>query len=182
MAIDPGTYELGPQDGRLTVHTARAGAASKAGHDLVIVVERWSATVDWAADPAKSRLELTADSTSFSVQEGRGGVKPLSDDDRRGIVQTINEKVLKGTPITFRSTAVRPDADDRFRVTGDLELLNGVNLVAFDLTVSDDGRVSATAGVTQSEWGIKPYSALLGALKVADEVQVALDARLRPSS
>ena len=30
--------------------------------------------------------------------------------------------------------------------------------------------------VKQTDWGIKPYSALFGALKVADEVEVAIDA------
>jgi Fe-Mn family superoxide dismutase len=34
--------------------------------------------------------------------------------------------------------------------------------------------------VTQSEWGVTPYSALFGALKVADEVEVELDASLLP--
>jgi hypothetical protein len=31
--------------------------------------------------------------------------------------------------------------------------------------------------VTQSEWGMKPYSALFGTLKVADDVEVAVEAR-----
>jgi hypothetical protein len=32
--------------------------------------------------------------------------------------------------------------------------------------------------VRQSDWGIKPYSALFGALKVRDEVEVSLDGTL----
>ena len=32
--------------------------------------------------------------------------------------------------------------------------------------------------VTQSVWGMKPYSALFGALKVADEVEVVLEGHL----
>ena len=35
--------------------------------------------------------------------------------------------------------------------------------------------------VTQTDFAIKPYSTLFGALKVADEVQVALDAALPQS-
>jgi polyisoprenoid-binding protein YceI len=179
MAIQPGTYELGPQDGKLLVRTGKGGAASKAGHNLLIEVERWSATAQFADDLSQSVLELTADSTSFSVKEGTGGVKALDEDDRRGIAQTINQEVLKGTPISFRSTAVRPDGDDRLHVTGDLELVNGVNLIAFDLSVAD-GRVTGRATVTQTEWGMKPYSALFGTLKVTDEVGVEIDAKLRP--
>jgi hypothetical protein len=64
-------------------------------------------------------------------------------------------------------------------VTGDLELANGISLIAFDINIGDDGRLTASATVKQTEWGIKPYSALLGALKVRDEVEVAIDAVLR---
>jgi polyisoprenoid-binding protein YceI len=179
MAIAPGTYELGPQDGQLTIRTAKGGAASKAGHNLVIEVQTWGATVQIAPDPAQSVLELTADSRSFRVLQGTGGIKPLSEDDKAGITQTVDHEVLKGTPITFRSTAVRPEGDGRFRVTGDLELANGISLIAFDINIGDDGRLTASATVKQTEWGIKPYSALLGALKVRDEVEVAIDAVLR---
>jgi polyisoprenoid-binding protein YceI len=182
MAIQPGTYELGPQDGRLLVRTGKGGAASKAGHNLLIEVERWGATVQLADDLAQSVLELTADSTSFKVLEGTGGVKSLDAGDKDGIAQTINQEVLKGTPVSFKSTAVRPDGNDRLHVTGDLELVNGVNLIAFDISVSGDGRVAGTATVKQTEWGMKPYSALFGTLKVTDEVSVEIDAKLRPVS
>jgi polyisoprenoid-binding protein YceI len=182
MAIQPGTYELGPQDGTLTVRTGKGGAASKAGHNLRIEVGRWGATAQFADDLAHSVLELNADSTSFTVREGTGGVKSLDADDKDGIAQTINQEVLKGTPITFKSTAVRPDGEDRLHVTGDLELSNGINLIAFDIAVSDDGRLTGTATVKQTQWGMKPYSALFGTLKVTDEVGVEIDAKLRPVS
>jgi polyisoprenoid-binding protein YceI len=179
MSIQPGTYELGPQHGKLLVRTGKGGAASKAGHNLLIEVERWGATAQFAEDLAQSVLELTADSTSFKVLEGTGGMKSLGADDKEGIAQTINQEVLKGTPISFKSTAVRPDGDNALHVTGDLELVNGVNLIAFDLAVSDDGRVTGRATVTQTQWGMKPYSAMFGTLKVNDEVTVEIDATLR---
>lgn len=181
MAIQPGTYELGPQDGTLVIRTGKGGAASKAGHNLLIRVERWGATARFEQDLANSVLELTADSTSFTVLEGTGGIKSLSDEEKDGIAQTVNQEVLKGTPISFRSTAVRPDSDTRLHVTGDLELANGINLIAFDLDVADDGQVRGRATVKQTDWGMKPYSALFGTLKVADEVGVEIDAKLRPA-
>ncbi len=39
-----------------------------------------------------------------------------------------------------------------------------------------DGRLTGDATVKQSSFGIKPYSALFGALKVADDVRVAIEA------
>jgi polyisoprenoid-binding protein YceI len=181
MSIAPGTYELGPEAGTLSVRTGKSGAASKAGHNLVIRVDRWGATVALAEDPAQSVLELTADSTSFTVLDGTGGVKSLDQDDKEGIAQTINEEVLKGTPISFRSTAVRPDGGGTFHVTGDLELSGGINLIAFDINIGDDGQLTGSASLKQTEWGMKPYSALFGTLKVSDEVQVSIEGTLRPA-
>ncbi len=178
MTIEPGTYELGPQNGTLMVRTGKGGAASKAGHNLLIRVERWSATVQLAADEAQSTMSLSADSQSFTVLEGTGGVKGLSEDDKRGIVKTINKEVLKGTPIEFRSTAVRPDGGGRYHVTGDLKLSGSTNLIAFDVQLGDGGQVTGSATVTQTQWGMKPYTALFGALRVADEVNISIDARI----
>ena len=46
------------------------------------------------------------------------------------------------------------------------------------MSLVGDGTVSAVAVVKQTDFGMKPYSALFGALKVADEVKVTLAATL----
>jgi polyisoprenoid-binding protein YceI len=181
MAIEPGTYAVGPDNGTLTVRTGRRGAIAKAGHDLLIEVDRWGATLQLADDPAQSVLELSADSNSLNVREATGGIQPLSDKDSAGIEQTIEQEVLRGTAITFRSTSVQSAGSGRLRVQGDLELAGGNNPVAFELEIADDGHLTGSAAVKQSAWGMKPYTAMFGALKVADEVQVAIDARLQPA-
>ena len=61
----------GPHNATLTVHTKRGGAAAKAGHDLTILVERWSATDD------DGQLSVEADSRSLRVIEGSGGITSL---------------------------------------------------------------------------------------------------------
>ena len=42
----------------------------------------------------------------------------------------------------------------------------------FELSLAPDGGIAAATVVKQSDWGIKPYSALFGALKVKDEVEI----------
>ena len=100
------------------------------------------------------------------------------------IEQTIDEDVLKRTAVTFRSTQVE-QTDGGLRVHGDLTMLGATHPIAFDV-VAADGSLSATAVVKQTDFGMKPYSALFGALKVADEVEVTLAANLprliRPKS
>jgi hypothetical protein len=158
---------FGPDNATLTVRTKRTGAASKAGHDLLIEVTSWSATLDPEVDPA---LALSADSRSLRVLEGTGGVQALDDEAKAGIAQTIDEEVLVGTPIEFRSTSVEGG-----RVEGELELAGERHPISFELAATDDGGFTGSATVKQSDWGMKPYSALFGTLKVADEVVVSVE-------
>lgn len=179
MSVQAGTYELGPGDGTLSVKTSRTGAVAKAGHDLLIHVTAWRATLEVGEDPAQTSIVLDADATSLRVREGTGGIKALGDDDKASIQETIDDDILKKLAIEFRSTAVSPTADGgRIGVQGELTLVGETRPVAFDLTIGDDGRLSGSAIVKQTDWGIKPYSALFGALKVADEVEVVIDASL----
>jgi YceI-like protein len=165
---------IGPQDGTLTVRTGRKGAASKAGHDLRLEVTKWQATLELGDSPS---MTLSADSRSLEVREGTGGVKSLDDDDKANIAQTIDDEVLKGGAIQFRSTGVAVDGE-RLSVHGDLTIGSKTQRIAFDLLHSG-GRLAGSAVVNQPSWGIKPYSALFGTLKVADEVTVSIDARIK---
>jgi polyisoprenoid-binding protein YceI len=179
VSIQAGTYRLGPDDGTLSVRTGRTGAAAKAGHNLLIHVTSWEATLEVGDDPAHTSIELGADAASLRVREGTGGMQALGDDDKANIQQTIDDEVLKRQAITFRSTEVQAAADDsELRVKGELTLLGTTRPLAFELAVIDDGTLSAVAVVKQTDWGMKPYSALFGALKVGDHVEVWIDAGL----
>jgi polyisoprenoid-binding protein YceI len=180
VSLQAGTYRLGPHDGTLVVRTGRTGAAAKAGHDLVIEVTAWEATLHVGKSPADTSVELQADATSLHVREGSGGVQSLGEDDKSSIRTTIDDDVLKGQAIAFRSTAVT-GADGKLTVEGELTLVGSTRPLAFDLAVGDDGRLSGAAVVKQTDWGMKPYSTLFGALKVADEVRVEIDAALPQS-
>ena len=163
----------GPDNASLKIRTGRTGGAAKAGHDLVIEVGSWQATLDLEAQPA---LTLTADSRSLRVLEGTGGIKSLSEGDKADIKKTIDKEVLKGGDIEFRSSEVS-EAPGGLSVRGELSLGGKQAPVTFDLATGEDGRVSGRATVTQSAFGIKPYSALFGALKVADDVTVEIDSK-----
>ena len=57
-----------------------------------------------------------------------------------------------------------------------------VNPGTYQLGPSDgsvsDGRLTGHMTVVQLEFGIKPFSAMMGALKVKDEVEINLDVAL----
>ncbi len=175
MSLHTGTHTLGPASGRLTLKTGRSGAAAKAGHDLTIDVTAWQATVQVGEQIA---MALEADATSLRVREGSGGMQALGDEDKANIEQTINDDVLKRQDIAFHSTEVRSHDDGALTVSGDLTLFGSTQPISFDLQLGDGGELLGSAIVRHSQWGVKPYSALFGALKVADEVEVSIDARV----
>ena len=180
MALAAGTYRFGPENATLTVRTGRTGAAAKAGHDLLLHVTAWHATLEVAGGSEGSSLVLDVDATSMRVREGTGGMQALGDDDKANIEQTIDDEVLKGLAIGFRSRSVEAAADDgRLEVSGDLTLVGTTHPIAFEVAVDAEGMLRGTAVVKQTDWGMKPYSALFGGLKVADEVEVAVDASTR---
>lgn len=148
--------DLGPADGTLVIKTFREGVAAKVGHDLIIEVTRWSAKV------GEDLVELSADPRSLEVREGLHGAKPLSDRDRREILKNVDEKILRGQPIEFRSTSI-----DGSAVSGDLTMAGETRPVTVQRT-PDGGH----ATLRQTAWGIKPYRGLMGALKVRDDVEV----------
>lgn len=171
------TRVLGPQDGTLMVKTYREGVAQRIGHDLIMEVARWEATVDVARDGTIRSVQLNADPGSLHVREAHNGIKPLTDKDRDDIRASTQNKVLRGRPIVFASTAIDP-RDGAITVRGELTLADTTRPAAFDIAVSSDGRVTGTLPVTQSEWGIKPYKAFMGSLKVRDTVEIVLDVSL----
>jgi hypothetical protein len=169
-----GTHRLGPDNARLAVRTGRSGAAARAGHDLLIEVTSWEATLELGA--GSSSISLRADSSSMRVLEGTGGVTVLGDDDKASIAKTIDEEILHGKPIEFRSTEVLDGEHGQIGVSGELTLAGASAPISFEVAVDAGGWLRASAVLRQSDWGIKPYSTLFGALKVADEVEVSLEA------
>lgn len=177
MTLSSGRHEFGPGSGRLLVRTGRTGLGRRAGHDLTIEVTRWSAEalVD-VADPGGSAVSAEIDAASLEVREGTGGVKPLTDSDRAEIGRTMREEILDAAShpsITFRSTRVA-GTPEAFTVEGDLTIMDQARPVTIRAEVTG-GRLRGHATVAQTDWGIKPYSAFFGALRLADEVRVEFD-------
>lgn len=177
MTLTSGSYGFGPERGRVLVRTSRTGLGRRAGHDLTIEATRWEAqaAVD-PADPGQSSVTAAIEVGALEVREGTGGIKPLTDGDRADIKATITGKILRTAEhpmITFASTQVtgNPEA---FQLTGNLTIMGQAHPVTISGSVAG-GRIRGHATVAQTRWGIKPYSAFAGALRLADDVEVEFD-------
>ncbi|HEY2705414.1 MAG TPA: YceI family protein [Candidatus Dormibacteraeota bacterium] len=169
---------LGPGDGSIKVYTKREGMAARVGHDLTLEPTSWSAEVNLDPDDiTRSSVTATVDGHSLEVVEGHGGATPLSDKDRADIKKNIAQKILPNGSISFTSTSIESSGDGRFTVSGDLTINGTTRPVRIELG-QDGDRVSGRLSLRQTDFGIKPFSAMLGALKVADAIEVAVEARL----
>jgi len=174
MSIQSGTHNIGPSNGSLKIHTGREGAMAKMGHDLVLEITDWSGTVDVGDS---SSVELTASPGSIEVREGSGGAKALSDKDKADIKKSATNKVLGSSPITFKSSEASLDGST-LDVRGDLSINGKSDAVNVPCTVGDDGTVKGSLRFNQSNFAIKQFSAMMGALKVKDSVEVVIEAKL----
>ena len=172
MPIETGTHTIGPSNGSLKVKTGKEGAAAKMGHNLVLGVNSWEATVEGGDSPS---ISLTADPGSVEVISGEGGAKPLGDKDKADIKKSIGSKVLGSSQITFTSSSV-----DDGSAKGDLSIAGQSSSVSVPLQVGG-GKISGSLTLSQKDFGIKQFSAMMGALKVKDQVTVEFEGQVPTS-
>jgi len=183
MAVAAGDHRLGPEYGQMLLRTSRDGLAAQAGHDLTIEVTRWSGRLAVADDGRQAELAVVIDLRSLVVLTGTGGIKPLTDRDRREILATAGKVLLtdRYPEARLEASSFEPDTsgtdEARWRgvVTGTLTLRDRSGPVRLDVTGGGGDRYRATATVVQSDYGIKPYTAFLGALRVRDAVDIEVE-------
>lgn len=135
--------------------------ASSFGHDATLRVT--NLTLDVGEDDG-----ITADFDPGSLKV----VDNISDSNRRDIEKNA-EKTLeprKYSKIQFQSVSVKREGD-RARITGYLTLHGVENEISLDAH-SEGQRWHAKIVLDQRKWGIKPFSAMLGALKIKPDVEV----------
>jgi polyisoprenoid-binding protein YceI len=172
-------WTLDPADGELRLRTGVKGRAARMGHRLTIAMTRWQATVRWAgADPVAAELAVEAD--SFEVVSGQGGLKGLS-----GPEKALVRSNALGSLDASRFSEIRFTADvierteNGFRLIGTLQIRGKQKQHVIDVHTEDLGdswRMSVESTVRQSDYGIKPYSLLMGSVQVADDVTLSFTA------
>lgn len=178
MLVPPGHYDLGPGLADLLVRTTRTGIVAPVGHDLTLTARSWSARL--AVGPTVEQCHLTAevDLGSLAVLSGRGGAVPLTP----GNIADI-ERNARATLDTVRHPTLSFVSDtasghwESLALTGALTV-HGVTrrheLAVTAQPAPEPGQLlyQLRTGLRQSDYGIVPFSAFLGAIRVADEVTV----------
>jgi polyisoprenoid-binding protein YceI len=173
-------WTLNASDGQLLVHTGVTGRAARMGHRLTIAMNSWLATVRWSSgEPAEA--ELTVEVDSLRVLGGEGGLKALSGPEKT-LAQSNALRVLDAgrfPQIRFHASDIG-GVEGGYRLAGMLEIHGVTRECEIGLRVEDLGeawRLTCEAAVRQSDFGIKPYSMLMGSMKVVDTVTVSFTAK-----
>jgi len=173
--VSASSWSLDPSCGELRVLTGVAGPAAKMGHRLTIEIRSWRVNVRWRGT-IPTAAELSADVDSLTVIKGEGGVTPLTPPERAlarsNALKSLDVK--KYPRITFSTEKINKTAEG-YRLAGTVEIHGTTRPQTVDLRIEDLGSrwsIEARVALTQSDFGVKPYSLMMGALKVADEVTI----------
>jgi polyisoprenoid-binding protein YceI len=173
-------WSLDGSDGDLLIRTDVAGPAAVMGHRLTLAMRDWRVTTQWkAGEPVGAKLVVEVG--SLAVLRGEGGVTPLSGPEKI-LVRSNALRSLGATRyprIVFEANTI-DKTDDGYRLAGTLTIQSTSREQVVDVRTDDQGTnwwLSSETTVRQSDFGIKPYSQLLGALKVADDVVVSFTAK-----
>jgi len=176
VTLPDGTYDIGPSTGQLLVRTGRDGVAARVGHDLTITFEKWSGQLTFRGDDLGSAtVTATFETGSIKVVEGSGGALPLTILDRREIRKTARRllETDRQPTATFASTSIKR-AGDGGTIDGILTIRGVSAPVTIDVSSSGTGWRGSTL-IRQTSFGMKPYRAFLGALRLADEVGIEVE-------
>jgi polyisoprenoid-binding protein YceI len=176
------TYTIVPSESSFWVLAGKTGLFSALAHDHEIGVKSFSGRVVVpAAGAGAGSLEMEVDAPSLEVLD-----KKPSEEDKKKIFNSMHTEVLESAKfqkITFKSVSVsdvKQTGNDAysFVVNGDLSLHGVTKRIAVPAAATvTPQQLRATGKYTlkQTDYGIRPYSAAGGTIKVKDEVVVNFD-------
>jgi hypothetical protein len=199
-------YDIVPGESLLTVRVYRGGALASAGHNHVIASHTLAGTIYLPDEVLKSSFEvrlaaaeLTVDEPQLRAQEPAADFPPevpqsaregtrrnmlgpalLAADDYPEVV--LRAVRLEGAVAVWDATAAAPAELTAYM---DAQVRDQHRLIAVAVRYELAGDTLSVAGETalrQSELGLTPFTALMGALAVQDEMRVRLRIVARAAS
>jgi hypothetical protein len=158
--------------GTISVFTFKDGILARAAHDLALRMEQFEIALD--GDRVTALMPLEGLEVLGPVEGGVVRAERYDASQRAEVERTMHAEVLRSARHPTARFAGRAITDGAgFKVDGQLELAGRTTTLSF--AVRRDGEVyRARFDMPPSRWGIQPYKALLGAIKLKDNVRVEL--------
>ncbi len=156
------------------IFTYKEGLLAAVAHDLRISVTSFSVDVKDDGSAVSASFDATSVKTDCAMKDG-APTTSLSDKDKADIDANILKDVLitkKHPKINFGSTKVTERAGG-YTISGWLEIKGRKNDVSLTAKVEGAELVIETS-ILQPDYGVKPFSALFGTLKIKPEIKVRM--------
>jgi polyisoprenoid-binding protein YceI len=187
-------FAISGAESLLVVLVHRGGALARAGHNHVVASHNLGGTAWVADDIIRSSFEvrvpvndLVLDEAQLRLQEGPEFPPEVPESARQGTrTNMLGEALLDGArypEIVLESERLQKtdaglQAQVRVSIHGQVRSL--VVPLTYELA-GDELRVQGQIALKQSDLGLTPFSALGGALRVQDEIQVKFRILARPA-
>ena len=157
------------------VYSYKDGLLSKIAHDLKHRVTRFTLHVDEKTHVIEAEIDARSLKVECVMKDGVEATSGLSDDDKRKIEEQILADVLHADEhpmIRFTGSAVSQTRDG-LRIEGTLAL-NHVTRPMTAMARRVNGHYEAEVSIHQPAFNIKPFSAMMGTLKIKPDVVVKM--------
>jgi polyisoprenoid-binding protein YceI len=197
LPSDAQRYRILPDESLVSMLVYRGGKLASAGHNHVIASHEVSGSVAFTPDVSRSVFVMRVPVGSLSVDEpelrrasGDAFSAAVPESAREGTRQNMLSAALLDAQhfpdVTIRSQQVEPSAGGAIAHV-EIIVRDQTRVLAVPLRYEQKGEELLADGefaVRQTELGLTPFSALLGALQVQDEMRIRfrLIARAEPDT
>jgi polyisoprenoid-binding protein YceI len=196
FAIPSGSteYRVNAQDSRLLILAFRGGAMARLGHNHVIASHDVEGSVYVTDDPLRTRFDISFPVNELTVDEAAmreiagpefANVVPQSArDGTRG--NLLSPPLLDGAnyPTIRLRTVDVVAAGGGYDIGVEITIKGQVHTVRVPVTLRREADLLVASGefpLKQSELGLKPFTAAMGALVVVDELKVRFEVAAKPA-
>jgi polyisoprenoid-binding protein YceI len=185
MSLKAGTYSLNENSGNIYVYTFKEGLLSKLAHDLLIDVTNFKVNANVPEEGFSSGnldMELQANSLKVicALKDGERQPDTLKEKDIADIERDMAKKVLhpeKYPTVNFCSKGIQ-EKEGGYQLKGELTLHGVTKPVEFDVKTTNGENLTGMIPLLQKNYKIKPFKAMMGTLKIKNEINIGFDLSL----
>jgi len=180
------TYRVVPEESLLLVLAYRGGALARAGHNHVIASREVSGTVRLATDVTQSLVDLkipvstfTIDDRDLRLEQGTDFPPDVPESAKEGTRKNMLGAGLLDSEhfpaIQLRTEKIVVAAPGALQMTCQVTVRDQTRSIVVPVTYRQVGaelRAEGELQLKQSELGLTPFSVMMGALQVQDDMRV----------
>jgi len=159
------------------IFTCKEGILSRLAHDLRINVTSFFIDFGGADHFISARFDTQSLRVDCAMVNGRERLDVLSLKDKDEINNTIIREVLHTETypeiVLISSSAKKQDGD--YLVTGQLTVHGHTRELSFNVRKENKNRYVADVNLRLPDFGITPFSALFGAIRIKPDILVHID-------